>query len=351
MPWQTKNPNEQILILIFWGKTMGKKKSRKDRRNTVNTLVPPKRPVVVLPQNFVVMGEPSPEDKKVYISQKTYNDIHAFTNGKTENESGGFLLGHIIEEFGKQNVIVIGFIEAKETEATPTTLTFTHRTWELANAEIEKMYTDEKIVGWIHTHPSFGIFLSEYDTFIQKNTFNMDFQIAMVVDPVQNIEGLYCWKGDEIVKCKGFYIFEETDIEITLLDDQQPAKNESAKNNLLVFNIFTVVLLVAVIAIGVLFTMQSKEITTIKSQIDVINNNIEKIANAHNALSQQVTENEQLEQSIGTQIEELESSIADLQIQLIELETEVEVKNNSSRENTQEESQPPLLTEKTELTE
>ena len=80
----------------------------------------------VLPQNIVSIGERVEEDKKIYISQKVYKEIHRFTQDKTTNENGGMLIGTVIEEFGKQNIIINGFIEAKYSEGTPTTLKFTH---------------------------------------------------------------------------------------------------------------------------------------------------------------------------------------------------------------------------------
>lgn len=70
------------------------------------------------------------------------------------------------------DILINGFIEAKHCEATPTTLKFTHETWERCHKEMEKKYPDQKILGWIHTHPDFGIFLSEYDMFIQNNFFS-----------------------------------------------------------------------------------------------------------------------------------------------------------------------------------
>jgi proteasome lid subunit RPN8/RPN11 len=203
----------------------------------------------VLPQNFVAMGEPALDAKKIYISQQTYNDIHAFTIDKTENESGGFLIGHVLEEFGKLNIIIIGFVEAKNTEATISTLKFTHKTWELANAEIESKYPNMKIVGWIHTHPNFGIFLSEYDLFIQKNTFNSDFQVAYVVDPIQNLEGFYYWDNGEIAKGKGFYIFDETGIEITLYDETPSIPEKSQRKSSLILPIISGILIVAVVVL------------------------------------------------------------------------------------------------------
>ena len=173
---------------------MAKKKKRKE---TVEY-----KPILenTLPQNILSVGSYVEENKNIYISQPVYKKIHRFTKDKIVNESGGMLIGYTVEEFGKTNIIIEGFIEAKYCEATPTTLKFTHETWEYCHKEIEKKYPEKKILGWIHTHPDFGIFLSEYDKFIQENFFNQEHQIAYVIDPIQNIEGFYFWINGKIEK-------------------------------------------------------------------------------------------------------------------------------------------------------
>ncbi len=178
-------------------------------------------PENALPQNIVAMGEHIEENKNIYISQRTYKAIHRFTKDKTTTESGGVLVGRVIEEFGKTNIIIDGFIEGKHCEATPTTLKFTHETWEQIHADLQKKYPDEKILGWIHTHPDFGIFLSEYDKFIQSNFFNGVDQIAYVVDPIQHIEGFYFWINGNIERCKGFYVFDKTGTKITVAEEPE----------------------------------------------------------------------------------------------------------------------------------
>ena len=119
------------------------------------------------------------------------------------------LLGNVIEEFGKTNIIIRAFIEAKYCEGTPTTLKFTHESWDYIHKEEAKRYPEYKILGWIHTHPDFGIFLSEYDKFIHENFFNGENQVAYVVDPIQNIEGFYFWINGKIERCKGFFLFDK----------------------------------------------------------------------------------------------------------------------------------------------
>ena len=104
------------------------------------------------------------------------------------------LLGNYSRELGKTNVIISDYIEAKYTDASASTLTFTHDTWEYIHAEHERLYADKKIIGWQHTHPNYGIFLSNYDMFIQENFFNLPFQVAYVIDPIQNLRGFFQWK-------------------------------------------------------------------------------------------------------------------------------------------------------------
>ena len=167
-----------------------------------------------LPQNIIPVGERVFEDKNIYIHQKVYEQIHKFALNKTENEHGGILVGRVLNEMGKENTIIEGFIEAKYNTATPTTLTFTHETWEYFHAEIDRKYKDKKIVGWIHTHPNFGIFLSENDRFIQQNFFADSNQVAYVVDPIQHDEGFFFWINEKLERCPGFYLFDKNGVKI-----------------------------------------------------------------------------------------------------------------------------------------
>lgn len=221
---------------------MAKKSKNKIKKSVVADL-----PENMLPQNILAVGDHVEENKNIYISQPTYKEIHRFTKNKTTNESGGMLVGTIIEEFGKTNIVISGFVEAKFCEATPTTLKFTHETWEYVHKEIEKKHPGKKIVGWIHTHPDFGIFLSEYDKFIHQNFFNEDYQVAYVVDPIQHIEGFYFWINEKIEKCKGFYIYDKTGEEITVGPEKEIVESSNQSPLFSVKNILIAILSVAVV--------------------------------------------------------------------------------------------------------
>ena len=233
----------------------------------------------ILPQNIVMMGERVEENKNIYIHQKTYNQIHRFTKNKTKNESGGMLVGYVIEEFGKTNIIIDGFIEAKYCEATPTTLKFTHETWENMHEEMEKKYKDEKIVGWIHTHPDFGIFLSEYDKFIHENFFREDYQIAYVVDPIREIEGFYFWINEKLEKCKGFYIYDETGKKIEITDDSENDndKEKTSSGFFTIKNIALVFFVIISLLLVFLNVSQNKTIVKLEREKDALQNEAQQV--------------------------------------------------------------------------
>lgn len=225
-----------------------------------------------LPQNIVQFGEHVEEDKNIYISQSTYKEIQKFTKDKITNESGGVLLGKVIEEFGKTNIVIYAFIEAKYCEGTPTTLKFTHETWEYIHKEADKKYPDLKILGWIHTHPNFGIFLSEYDKFIQQNFFSEDNQIAYVVDPIQHIEGFYFWINGKIERCKGFFVFDRTGVKITVNDEKdEPEVEKSQTTSLYSKVIIGVLSAVAIILIFVCVSLSGR-INSLENQQKTLTN-------------------------------------------------------------------------------
>ena len=164
---------------------------------------------VQLPMNFLAFGEIEPDDVKVYIKQDVYRALEKYALVDVEHERGTILLGDYCEDLGKIHVIISNYIEARYTDASASTLTFTHETWDYVYKEQGAKYPDKKIVGWQHTHPSYGIFLSNYDLFIQENFFNLPFQVAYVIDPIQKIRGFFQWKNGNIEKLKGYFIYDD----------------------------------------------------------------------------------------------------------------------------------------------
>jgi hypothetical protein len=88
-------------------------------------------------------------------------------------------------------------------------VTFTQDTWEHIYKTKDRDYPDERIVGWYHSHPGFGVFLSDHDTFIHKNFFSSPQQVAWVYDPHSDEEGCFAWRGDRIERLANFAFVDE----------------------------------------------------------------------------------------------------------------------------------------------
>ena len=115
----------------------------------------------------------------------------------TSVELGGIMLGHecVDDQTGEPFVWVTESLEAKHYENTQASFTYTHDSWEEITRERDRLYPDLDIVGWYHTHPDFGIFLSSHDLFIHRNFFNQPLQVAYVVDPIRQTRGLFPLEG------------------------------------------------------------------------------------------------------------------------------------------------------------
>jgi proteasome lid subunit RPN8/RPN11 len=95
--------------------------------------------------------------------------------------------------------VVTHVIKAKHTAAQMTQLTFTHKTWDAALAEMAKIKPDAQFIGWYHSHPNFGIFLSDQDKFIQTQFFSTDGSVTIVVDPIRGKRGWFISRDKEVV--------------------------------------------------------------------------------------------------------------------------------------------------------
>jgi proteasome lid subunit RPN8/RPN11 len=123
--------------------------------------------------------------------------IYTHVFGSADREVGGVLIGRMPADGGLP--LVTGAIPAISADEQKASLTFTQGAWAHVHQVLESEFPgDEQIVGWYHSHPSFGIFLSGHDLFIHENFFNAPSQIAVVVDPIGCREGAFGWQGGKL---------------------------------------------------------------------------------------------------------------------------------------------------------
>jgi len=167
---------------------------------------PPKRGALtqaLFPQDLA--GD---EDQLIFVALPAWEELHQHALSRRDIEIGGVLLGSYALEGEQFYLELIASLDARYTEESAASLTFTQRTWTDFNQRKALEYPESKIVGWYHTHPGYGIFLSSYDHFIQEHFFNQVGQIALVFDPVKDAAGFFYWNGTTTIRTYKVYQFD-----------------------------------------------------------------------------------------------------------------------------------------------
>jgi proteasome lid subunit RPN8/RPN11 len=135
------------------------------------------------------------ERYQVVIRQSVLNKIHAHGHSVDGIEVCGVLVGNVHRDAFGPWLYVEQAIEGNGATERAAQVTFTAETWAHIQTVMDRDYPDRRILGWYHTHPGFGIFLSDMDVFIQDNFFGEPWQVALVYDPKAREEGTFLWKA------------------------------------------------------------------------------------------------------------------------------------------------------------
>lgn len=192
-------------------------------------------------QRWVAKGE-DPDDAvvKVFVTQRSFRHVWEHANSDLEREVGGWLVGrwcwdkHQFEEF----VVVEAVLPASEVKHSSTYLTFTQNSQLAMLAEMEARYPEKGIVGWYHTHPRMGLFLSGYDLWLHDHFFSQPWQVALVMDPHSCSGGFFIRNRDhelDPARYSGFYELRRGKAQSVVLwenlrlEEQEEKSENSAK--------------------------------------------------------------------------------------------------------------------------
>ncbi len=135
---------------------------------------------------------------QVVMRQSALNEIHDHGLETPHVEVCGVLIGGVYRDDLGQYLHVRHVVRGESSESTAGSVTFTSETWDEIHRLMEQQYPDERILGWYHTHPNHGIFLSSMDTFIHENFFDLPWQVAFVHDPVRLKDGMFTWQDGSV---------------------------------------------------------------------------------------------------------------------------------------------------------
>jgi proteasome lid subunit RPN8/RPN11 len=159
----------------------------------------------------VACGRVASCDLPIFVDLDALRDMETHALSNIRVELGGVLLGGQFEDQEGQPYVVVGdSLRARHYESSKGSFKFTHDTWSDITRRRDDFPQDLQMVGWYHTHPDWGVFLSGMDLFICDNFFNRPLDVALVIDPCRGDRGWFQWTGDPAERTRrtgGFYIY------------------------------------------------------------------------------------------------------------------------------------------------
>ncbi len=122
----------------------------------------------------------------LYVSKLAEEKIrnHASSVAEQRLEVMGFLLGNVYEHDGT-TFSVVRDVATTDLDATSVRVRFQPDGMEKLFESIDDCGFSYLVVGWYHSHPGHGCFLSSTDVDTQRAMFNKPYHSAIVIDPLR----------------------------------------------------------------------------------------------------------------------------------------------------------------------
>ncbi len=132
-------------------------------------------------------NRPTDRPLLVYLEQGCSDRMNSQAGQNILREQAGILCGQAYQS-GQQHYVVIESAIAVDTFGDAGHFQFHQDSW-------QELWTDlsdnHNIIGWYHTHPGMGVFLSPTDLHTQQLYFSSPWQIAIVIDPISHKTGIF----------------------------------------------------------------------------------------------------------------------------------------------------------------
>ncbi|MFO0065928.1 MAG: Mov34/MPN/PAD-1 family protein [Pirellulaceae bacterium] len=157
--------------------------------------------------------KPSEESLQLLIDHVCWEELHRHARQFEQVEQGGLLLGRtsvkqVTSLADKKEIIWISQSVASPVAGDAVSWRLDADQWgELMTSALQR-HPGLEIVGWDHTHPGMGIFLSEQDLFVAGHFFPAPYQLSLVIDPVRGLAGAFRMVAGKATPLAGFQLLE-----------------------------------------------------------------------------------------------------------------------------------------------
>ena len=248
-----------------------------------------------IPNNIRQIGEVN-ETQKIYIEDYAYTYLCRISSGNSSKGKAAILLGQANWKEGVSYLFVKSAVVLPDMEITEEHLSFTREIWNHVYEKNKEYFPDQEIVGWYLSIPGCSMELHEVICRTHLDHFGGNDKVLMVMEPLEKEEAFYRYEDGELSRQPGFYIYYEknepmqnflvaqndkaetkseqvSDQAVKTFRKKVETKSEGKKQtkNTSVFRTASVCMMVAVLAVGVLYLNdyhKLKKTETVISKLD-----------------------------------------------------------------------------------
>lgn len=153
-----------------------------------------------------LVGKAGPFPRLVF-REEVMLALDQFSHLNSQGEHGGFLIGkkQVLKTAEQYEITVERFVPIPQ-KSDSSRLVINQDHYETVEQALKP---SEEIIGWAHTHPGFGVFLSEFDKKQHQRFFSKPWQIAYVMDNQVYERAAYHMIEDEWNHLKGYYVLRD----------------------------------------------------------------------------------------------------------------------------------------------
>ena len=145
---------------------------------------------------------------RIYVEDYVFTFVHQFSQASASSERLGILVGKYIESENQPALFISGAIESKHTVQSPRGIEFSQSSNDYHTEMLDKYFPGLSIVGWIHSQPGYGTYLSNKNYSYHRESFTEAYQVFFVTDPAQRMDAFYVYNEDkELIESKGYFVY------------------------------------------------------------------------------------------------------------------------------------------------
>lgn len=144
-------------------------------------------------------------DHIMYLEDYAYTYMYQFAATDLSYEHAAIIVGEYYPET-KENIIC-GIMPIPQNQLDNNNEWINKEAIESLLVEKEKYFPGTSILGWMHMQPGYGTMLTMKEVKAQRDLFDREGSILLLIDPINKIETFYVYEDDTLKEQTGYYLY------------------------------------------------------------------------------------------------------------------------------------------------